>query len=359
VYEINFAEGEKYITDNNMTIHNKIQVTNVLTKLIVLPKSEHDKTYKVVPTILAQFAEGARIHTGYCLLKRCICHATNPRGKDIRDSKVFLFEEQDKIGLVINHQIKVSMNKNTYNVKVAFTASAIIACRCDCKSRSSGTEQIICVHILPVLFQASLYIIKGMNENMLVEIANHIPTNLVQQYETLQTTIKILVMEPFNNVEQILNHYLVGREQMKKKYALLASLANTVPEYGPLWHLDMRSSLMKAKAIQKQNTVSENIQQNIISTDEITIQNVTDRYRNICDTIAAMVWTFWDSNVECFCELIGFCLLLFHSKREAIFDWPTYQKKREWKQATELANVFEREKEDQNWEVLIQKKQQQ
>jgi hypothetical protein len=84
-------------------------------------------------------------------------------------------------------------------------------------SPDPGTEQIVCVHILPVLFQASLYIIKGMNENMLVENFNHIPMNVIQQNETLQTTIKILAMERNNNVKQILNQYPVGTEEMKKK----------------------------------------------------------------------------------------------------------------------------------------------
>jgi hypothetical protein len=51
----------------------------------------------------------------------------------------------------------------------------------------------------------------------------------------------------------------------------------------------MRSSLANAKAVQKQNTVSENIQQDIIETNETTIQNTTETYRNICDTVAAMM----------------------------------------------------------------------
>jgi hypothetical protein len=113
---------------------------------------------------------------------------------------------------------------------------------------------------------------KEMIKNMLVEKANHIPIKLVQQNDTLKTTIKILAMEPNNTVKQILYHFLEW-SKYKKKYNLLASSSsNTVPKYGPLWHLDMRSSLMRSRSIQKENTVSAIIQQEHIETLQTTIQ---------------------------------------------------------------------------------------
>jgi hypothetical protein len=111
---LDFKKGGRYFASNEFTTQQKIEITQILTQLANTPESlnsNEDRTYQVIPIIIREFANGARIFTGFRLLKRAIRHAMDPKAIDIRGCICNVFQEDGKIGLVIEHEVKASMKK--------------------------------------------------------------------------------------------------------------------------------------------------------------------------------------------------------------------------------------------------------
>ena len=64
------------------------------------------------------------------------------------------------------------MNKEDYNTEVAVTSNTILCCRCSCNSGCEKNERVVCVHVLPVLFQLSMLLSDGLAQHFLIELAN-------------------------------------------------------------------------------------------------------------------------------------------------------------------------------------------
>jgi hypothetical protein len=169
-------EGGRYMQSNILTIQQKINLTKLLTEFVTLPttiNTEESKYYTIIPNIVRKFAEGCRVGSGFRLIKRAVRHSMDPKSIDIQECKGQVFEVDNKIGLVISHQIKASMKTAIYNVTVALTCTNLLACTCTCKAGSMNNEKIVCVHILPVIFQIGQLMWRGLSEHMLVEFSNY------------------------------------------------------------------------------------------------------------------------------------------------------------------------------------------
>ena len=70
----------------------------------------------------------------------------------------------------MNNLVPASMNQNKSDVLLAFSSDELMACKCDYKYRGEGGQKIICVHILPIIFQLSLLVVEGLAENILLEL---------------------------------------------------------------------------------------------------------------------------------------------------------------------------------------------
>jgi hypothetical protein len=170
---------------------SNLQVTRLLTELVTLPevKPNQHKTFDVIPPIIRNFAEGSRVEDGNRLCQRTLRHATDPRHTDIRLCNGYVIEEEDQdkdnnIGLVLKHNIKASMKNDTYKVELAFTCNDMISCSCTCRCGSIGIEKVLCVHILPVLFQIGQLMFMGMSEHILVESSNYFCATYTHEEET-------------------------------------------------------------------------------------------------------------------------------------------------------------------------------
>ena len=178
-----------------------------------------------------EFADRSRIHSGCRLLKRAVRHAMDPEGVSILSSSCCIIAHMNTTGLHINHTVKASMKKASYIVKTSFTSTDILAVSCECKAGSSANENVICVHILPVLLQLSLLIFDGLAEHMLCEIANDIPPDIdklisVEEMNRLRDAIIILkransdidLDNTFKHLSiiSLLTNYNVGTQSSKK-----------------------------------------------------------------------------------------------------------------------------------------------
>jgi predicted transcriptional regulator len=176
ISDFKITEGGTYMQSKKLTKQQKIDLTKLLTDFVSLPttiNSEESKIYQIIPNIIRQFAQGSRVGTGFRLCKRAVRHAMDPKSIDICTCSGQVFEtENNKIGLVTTHKVKASMKQAVYNVQVALTSTDLLACTCTCKAGSVDQEKIVCVHILPVMFQIGQIMWKGLSKHLLVEISN-------------------------------------------------------------------------------------------------------------------------------------------------------------------------------------------
>ena len=175
ITNFHLRNGGQYISDTDLNINEKIEITYLLAALVDIDNNRNQhtiETYKVLPEILIKFSTMARQHSGYRLCKRAIRHALDPQAIDIFDASGSVVEYNGNKGLMLVHKIKASMKSDVYKVKLAFTRYTIISCECTCKAGSFGQEKVVCVHVLPVLLQVTHFLFKYMAESILIELAN-------------------------------------------------------------------------------------------------------------------------------------------------------------------------------------------
>jgi hypothetical protein len=175
-------KGACFMDDEKLTLQDVIGVLEIIQQLVHIknPEPEHQRlddisrTYSVIPTLLIDIANRARHEaSGYRLLKRCIRHALDSGAVDIRKAHVSIVKVNDPMetGFLVVHKVKASMKQDIYDVKVCFTKSTVISCCCTCKCGGEGQQKILCIHILPILYQISLLVFEGLAKNILVELA--------------------------------------------------------------------------------------------------------------------------------------------------------------------------------------------
>jgi hypothetical protein len=122
-------EGGCYLQNNILTTQQKIDLTKLLKEFVALPltiNTNKSKYYQIIPNIIRKFVEGCRLGSGFRLIRRAVRHAMDP----MASCQCQLFEANNKIGLVIEHQVKASMKTAIYNVTVALTCDDLLACTC-------------------------------------------------------------------------------------------------------------------------------------------------------------------------------------------------------------------------------------
>jgi hypothetical protein len=176
-------KGASFMDDEKLDLQDVIEVLEIIQQLVHIKKPEPvyqrlddiSCTYSVIPTVLIEIANKSRHEAcGYKLLKRCIRHALDSGAVDIRKATVSVVKVDEQVGLLVVHKVKASMKQDIYDVKVCFNKTTIISCSCTCKCGGQGQQKIICIHILPVLYQISLLVFEGLAENILVELAAYV-----------------------------------------------------------------------------------------------------------------------------------------------------------------------------------------
>jgi hypothetical protein len=123
--------------------------------------------------MIQNFADASRFHSGFRLLKRAIRHAMDPQAASILSASGSVIQYGSQVGLHLRHKVKASMKADVYSVEVSFTKSCIIACKCNCKAGSTERDKVVCVHILPVIYQVTLLLFDGLGEHTIIEWANY------------------------------------------------------------------------------------------------------------------------------------------------------------------------------------------
>jgi hypothetical protein len=253
-----------------------------------------------VPTTIVSFAEAARLHEGFRLIMRCLRHAIDPQAFSLiyATGYIVLYEEQP--ALLLHHRVKASMKDQLYEVSVCFTEKTIISCQCSCKIGAMELERVMCVHVLPVIYQMTLMLFDGLADSCLIELANDwknieangMTTTLkkeIKEYllQLVTATRHYDISDDEKEVADILKIILVGTEQAKKPTPPPKD-PNLV---GPLTELDLSSVEKQAERRINNNKINQNESS---STNEQNIENIqqirtmtTETYQDIVRGIAA------------------------------------------------------------------------
>jgi hypothetical protein len=116
------------------------------------------------------------------------------------DQVAHLFKYDGDIGITLVATVAASMKDAQYQVEVAITKDKLLACKCQCKASGSskGDERVLCVHILPVLLNFTMFLVNGLSQNILIELSHRWDDELessftVDEIDTIRESILLLI----------------------------------------------------------------------------------------------------------------------------------------------------------------------
>ena len=77
------------------------------------------------------------------------------------DHAKFVINSDGKIVLILQNSVPASMRNNVYNTYCAIDEDGVlVACKCDCQCGSVCDERVTCVHVLPIAYQFSMFLVE-------------------------------------------------------------------------------------------------------------------------------------------------------------------------------------------------------
>jgi hypothetical protein len=196
ILEFDFKDGGRFIRDDRLDSSVVVELFDLLSRYVefssgkVATKKEYE-VHHILPDIIIKLAEGSRLDCGYRLLQRCVRHSSDSKMPSIEDStcrvvRVTMQDNDNNVltpeiakpyftGLMISTKVPPSFKTEApYGVQVLICSEGIAACRCSCKAGSHGCNRHVDVHILPVLYQLTLFLIECLSEHLLYELGQWI-----------------------------------------------------------------------------------------------------------------------------------------------------------------------------------------
>lgn len=186
-------KGASFVADaENLSPTNILSILQTFSSLVTFSSKRYTQfdshIYKALPEMFVEFANGARVDSGYRLLSRAIRHATDPKSRQIVNTRMMLSKtntnnnslennnnSSEQCCIVLENKVPASMKQVEYDVKVAFTHSEIVSCSCNCRAGGESKMKdrgVVCVHTLPLLYQLHILLIEGLAQHFLIELAN-------------------------------------------------------------------------------------------------------------------------------------------------------------------------------------------
>ena len=139
------------------------------------------EVYRVVPESFIDIANFSRIDSGYRLLMRCVRHVMDFKLPTMKESR-FVKNNDGKVMLILENDVPASMRSNIYKTACAIDEDGkLVACRCSCQCGSEKNERVTCVHILPLAYQLSLFMVSCLAENILLELSALMNSSMIEE----------------------------------------------------------------------------------------------------------------------------------------------------------------------------------
>ena len=134
----------------------------------------------------------------------------------------------------------------------------LVACECTCECGSQGNERVTCVHILPVAFQLTIFMVACLAENILLELSALWASETIEQSlsvkeaELMKKNVAKLIdagsecnetpYETSGNISDMLRMFAVGTEKRKKTNVGIVP----IDDLGPICFVKKESMIHKA-----------------------------------------------------------------------------------------------------------------
>jgi hypothetical protein len=153
VTSFDFANGGDFIVDSRLSFNQVAKLIKIIAGLVTIvkpneeePKQYTDRAYRLVPRMIVDFAEQARINTGFRLVHRCMRHGIDPQTYSILFSKCHIVTYNNEPCILVHHRMEASMRQISYKVMVCFNKEDIVACSCECKVVDGRNTNTLCTH---------------------------------------------------------------------------------------------------------------------------------------------------------------------------------------------------------------------
>lgn len=184
VIAIDFQEKGAFLADPNLTCVHIPGVLNLLGTIVKFDTTEDTKTSKemtlrhILPLSFFTFAANCHVDSGYCLLQRCIRHATDSRFPSIDKEIAKLINCNGELGFHLSALVPASMKNCSYKSEIVFTPTKILCCKCTCPCGSQNQERTLCVHNLPLVYSLTLLMFRDLADHILREFAACMHSNI-------------------------------------------------------------------------------------------------------------------------------------------------------------------------------------
>jgi hypothetical protein len=249
------------------------------------------------------------------------------------------------------------MKQNVYSTSVCFNENTIVACLCDCKSGCEGNGRVICVHILPIMYQITFELFESLANNILIEYANRYRT--IHDNEFIQNnkqTIKQIVMTLMSACQQ----YEKNDDELELDVLFENFLVGTARSRNQPLPADFSQLVsIRQQNFSSSNKLAENIinhRTNIISEEiDEEIQTTTyDTYVDICKGIAALGKCCPGHNLSFLKKYVGFKILQLRATPYSIKrHGPIREKINQMKRLIEMANNENRNKWSNKKKIVL------
>jgi hypothetical protein len=314
IFSFKLNQGGSFVVDDSLSSQQTLQIMTTMAQLVSMYDEKRnnytDNTYKLVPTSIIRFAQGSRDgkDAGFRLVDRCIHNSADSQTSDINNAIFHVVENNDKMYFLIHHEVRASFKQNEYITKICFNHEELLACSCGCRAGCEGDGRVICVHVLPLIYQITHLLFDGLADSILVEYANrwksvHSYEFIHQHHDEIKDNVMLLktasqqyeIHEDNLEIHEILENFLVGTSKPKRY--------QTATDYSKLTSL--REQNLSSHRFLARKKLNVNKTKNIISDEqeeqdqslsddeepEIIVTKLApatqDTYINICKTIAA------------------------------------------------------------------------
>jgi hypothetical protein len=102
ITSFDFSIGGQFVVDSKLSAVEIFKMLKILTALVTMKKNDNNqheyinRAYRLVPQMIVDFADIARLHEGFRLIQRCIGHAIDPQTYSILFATGYIVDYNNK-----------------------------------------------------------------------------------------------------------------------------------------------------------------------------------------------------------------------------------------------------------------------
>ena len=265
VVNIDFKAKGAFLADPNLSAAHLPGILKLFGALVkfdsteVIKKPNEMTIRHVLPSIFFRLAGNCRVDSGYCLMQRCIRHATDSKFPSIDTQIAKLINHNGELGIHLLALVPALMkNCCSYKSEIVLTPTKILCSKCTCPCGSQNNERTLCVHNLPLVYSLTLLLFRDLADHIIRELAACMRCNIwndavwsaadqvvMKQNLILLTEAAGDPVDKYNvltvSIDDLLEDFLVGTEK-RREWKKRTSAPPKTFELGPIKNMTFPST---------------------------------------------------------------------------------------------------------------------